>query len=228
MPLVVIETNSWPLHWCITLRQIQQHQRDNMRAFEHWHNPSGYLARLWSAFLEEVSICFLFFITGSWTLIDTCSMMSWFNKPYPRDAGFVLNCSLTWIDLVVPSKVGCFLSPVFMISSKYFLFYSNCLIKHLDYWSKGRSSKVFLYIWQIHGNTCMKILTATFPGKYCFMHLHALTGLFKFQPPPESIAPVGYLQESLYHQLNSESANPRNGSFHNAHNWSEVIQGKNK
>ena len=48
--------------------------------------------------------------------------------------------------------------------------------------------------------------------------LHALTGLFKFQPPPESISPVGYLQESLYHQLNSESANPRNGSFHNAHN----------
>ena len=57
-------------------------------------------------------------------------MISWFNKPYPRDAEFVLNynySSLTWIDLVVPSKVGCFLSPLFMISSKYFLFYSNCL-----------------------------------------------------------------------------------------------------
>lgn len=54
-------------------------------------------------------------------------MISWFNKPYPRDAEFVLNYSLTWIDLVVPSKVGCFLSPLFMISSKYFLFYSNCL-----------------------------------------------------------------------------------------------------
>ena len=126
----------------------------NMRAFEHWHNPSGYLARLWSAFLEEVAICFMFFIPESWTLIDTCSMISWFNKPYPRDAEFVLNYSLTWIDLVVPSKVAL-----------------HKAFNHLDYWSKGRSSKVFLYIWQIHGNTCMKILTETFPGKYCFMLL---------------------------------------------------------